>query len=82
MITYFEVLLQTGKIKANGLLVEVAVALHLETGVAEDGRVVTPRRDREVDRLDVGVEATQEGTTDAERTSARDGLRHSDLFIA
>lgn len=52
----------------------------LEAGVTEYGRVVTPGWCGEVDDLGCREETPQEGTSDAESTSAGNGLDNSDLF--
>lgn len=62
------------EVEANGLLVVVAVLLNLETGIQEDGLVVRPRRGGDVDLLVAGVVTGEEGSTDAQSTSAGDGL--------
>lgn len=66
------------EVEANGLLVVVAVLLNLEAGMAEDGLVVSPRRVGDVDLLLAGEELGEEGSADAEGTSAGDGLGDGD----
>lgn len=65
---------QTLKVETNGVLVVVAVLLHLQTGVLEHSVVVGPAGGREVDLLSVRVEALQESTADSQGTSTRDRL--------
>ena len=53
---------------------EVAISTYIETGVTEEGNVVTPGWIREIDRFWTRKVASQEGTTDTEGTSPRDAL--------
>lgn len=62
------------EVKTDGLRVIVPVLLDLEAGVLEDGAVVGPRGVGDVDLLGAGVESLEEGSTDPEGTSTRDGL--------
>ena len=79
IIAYLEVFLESFEVKADSLLVVVTVAFDFEARVAEDGGMVTPCRGGEVYGLGVRVKASEESTTNAEGTSARDGLRNSNL---
>lgn len=65
---------QTVEVEADGVLVVVAVLLHLKTGIRENSVVVGPAGGWEVDLLRVGVEALQEGTADPQGSGTRDGL--------
>lgn len=62
------------EVEADGVLVVVAVLFNLEAGVGEDGLVVSPRGGGDVDLLVAAVELLEEGSADAESTSARQGL--------
>ena len=74
-----QVLLQSLKVKADGLLVKVTILLDLQTRVTEDGNMVTPCGGGEVYGLGMRVKASKECTNNTEGTSARDGLCNSDL---
>jgi hypothetical protein len=76
---HLKVLLHTSEVETDRLLVEVAIAADLEARVLEDGSVVTPRRDREVDDLRVGIMASHERATHAQSTGAGNGLHDGDL---
>ena len=65
---------ETLKVKADSVLVVVAVLLDLEAAVLEDGIVVGPAGGREVDLLSVRVETLQESTANSQRTGTRNGL--------
>ena len=65
---------QTLEVETNGVLVVVAVLLHLQTGVLENSVVVGPAGGREVDLLSVRVETLQESTANSQRTGTRNGL--------
>jgi hypothetical protein len=65
---------QTLEVETDGLLVVVAVLSDLETGVREDSLVVGPAGVGEVDLLGARVELLEESTSNAEGTSAGDGL--------
>jgi hypothetical protein len=80
--THPEILFQTSKVQSNGLLVEVAVSANLQARITEDGNVVSPRRNREVNDLSMGVETTEESTTNAKGTGSRDRLCYRDLYAA
>jgi hypothetical protein len=69
------------KVEADGVLVVVAVLLDLQARVLEDGIVVRPRGVGDVDCFCVWVVALDEGTADAEGTSARDGLGDGDAVL-
>lgn len=71
---------QTLEVKADGLLVVVAVLLDLKTGMVEDGLVVSPRRGRDVDLLLAGEELLEESSTNTEGTGTRDGLGDGDAI--
>lgn len=72
---------QTLKVEADGVLVVVAVLLHLDTGVLEDSVVVGPAGGGEVDFLRVRIEALQESATDSQSTSTGDGLGDYETVI-
>ena len=76
---YLEVLFQTSKVETDSLLVVVSILLNFQSRVTENGGMVTPCRGGEVYGLGVRVKASEESTTNAEGTSARDGLRNSNL---
>lgn len=65
---------QTLEVETDGVLVVVAVLLHLQTGVLEHSVVVGPAGGREVDLLSVGVKALQESTANPQSTGTRNGL--------
>lgn len=71
---------QTLKVEADGALVVVAVLLNLETGVVEDGLVVSPRGGGDVDLLLAGEELGEESSTNSEGTSTGDGLGDGDAI--
>ncbi|KAI6768913.1 hypothetical protein HG531_011102 [Fusarium graminearum] len=71
---------QALEVKADGLLVVVAVLLNLEAGVVEDGLVVCPRRLGDVDLLFAREELGEESGTDTESTGTRDGLGDGDAI--
>jgi hypothetical protein len=77
--SHLHILLQTLKVKSNGLLIIVRVSLDLQSRILEDGNVVAPGRGRKVDGLGVGVVTLEEGSGDAKSSSARDGLGDGDL---
>lgn len=79
-LAYPQILLETGEIETNGFLVEIPVSLDLESRVTEDRGVVSPRRNREVDGLAMGIVTGKERASDAERACPRDRLSHSDLL--
>lgn len=72
---------QTLEVETDGVLVVVAVLLHLETRVLEDSVVVGPAGGGEVDFLCVRVEALQESTTDSQGTGTRDGLGDNETVV-
>ena len=72
---------QALKVQADGVLVVVAVLLHLQAGVLEDGVVVGPAGVGQVDLLRVGVEALQERTADSQGTGAGDGLGDDETAV-
>lgn len=72
---------QALKVQTNGVLVVVAVLLDLKARVLEDGVVVGPAGVGEVDLLRVGVEALEERTTDAQGTSAGNGLGDDEAVL-
>jgi hypothetical protein len=74
-----EILLQAGKIKTDGLLVKVPVTADLETGITENGSVVSPRWYGEVDSFIGREETAKESTANSERTGTRDGLGDGNL---
>lgn len=66
------------KVEADGVLVVVTVLLDLQARVLEDSIVVRPRGSGNVDGLCAWVVTLEEGATNAQSTSARDGLSHGD----
>jgi len=70
------------EIKADGVLVVVAVLLNLEPRVLEDGCVVCPRGGRDIDGLCTGVVTLKEGATNPKRARTGDGLRHNNPALA
>lgn len=72
---------QTLEVEANGVLVVVAVLGDLETGVGEDGLVVSPAGVGEVDLLRAGVELLEESTTNAQSTGTGDGLGDDEAVV-
>lgn len=73
-----KVLLEALEIEADRCLVVVAVRPRLDPDIFEDGRVVGPRRVRDVDGLGAlgeGVEASEEKGAEVVGACARDGLR-------
>ena len=79
-MAYPQVLLETGEIETDGFLVEIPVSLDFEPGVTEDRGVITPRRNREVDSLAMGIVTRKERASNAERACSRDRLSHGDLL--
>lgn len=69
---------QALKVKTDGVLVVVAVVLGLEGGVLEDGLVVGPGRGRDADLVLARAPSLEEGSTEAQGTSAGDGLGDGD----
>lgn len=65
-----QVSLETLKVEADGRLVEISVAANLESGITEDGDVVSPCGGGEIDCLGARVVAGEEGTSNAESTSS------------
>jgi hypothetical protein len=76
-----EIGLETLKVESNGLLVEVPVSAYFKSGILEERNMVPPGRNGKVNGLRVRVVASKECTTDAERTSSRDGLRNGDSTL-
>ena len=74
-----EVLEETVDVESH-LLGEVAVLARLETGLAEDGKVVAPRGVGAVDD-GVGVVHLEELGSNAESASAREGLDDRDALL-
>lgn len=72
---------QALEVETDGVLVVVAVLLHLDTGVLEDSVVVGPAGGGEVDLLRVRVEALQESTTNSQGTSAGNGLGDNETIV-
>mgnify|MGYP000868618480 CR=1 FL=1 len=62
------------EVKANSVLVVVAVLLDLDSGVLEDGLVVSPRRGGDADDLLARVPTVEELGANTKSTSTRDGL--------
>lgn len=58
---------------------EVTISTYVETGVTEEGNVVTPGWIRKIDRFWTRKVASQEGTTDTKSTSSRDALSRCNL---
>jgi hypothetical protein len=69
-----EVLDETLKVEADGVLVVVAVLLNLQARVLEDSVVVGPAGSREIDLLCAGIETLKESAADPQSTGTRDGL--------
>lgn len=69
------------EVKADCVLVVVAVLLNLQAAVLEDSIVVGPAGGREVDLLRVRVEALEESTTNAQGTGTRDGLGDAETVL-
>lgn len=69
-----DVLQHSLQVQTDRLLVVVSVLLDFQSGVLEDGSVVTPGRCRQVDSLGMRVVSLQEGSSDSESASSRDGL--------
>lgn len=69
------------EVKANGVLVVVAVLLDLEAAVGEDGLVVCPRRGRNVDLLCARVVTLEEGTAYPEGAGAGDALSDDNAVL-
>jgi hypothetical protein len=72
--------LEAFKVEADGRLVEISVAANLESGITEDGDVVSPCGSGKVDCLGVRVVTGEEGASNTEGASAGDGLRDRNLF--
>lgn len=72
---------QAIEVKANGVLVVVAVLVNLQTGVLEDSGVVGPAGGGEVDLLRVRVEALQESSTDSQSAGTGDGLGDDETVL-
>lgn len=70
--TNLEILLQSGKVEADGLLIKVPVTADFKARVTEDWSVVAPRWHREVDNFVCREETAEESTANAERTGTGD----------
>lgn len=80
MKSYLQILLQTSKVKADSLLVKVSVAADFKARVLENGCVVAPRGNGEIDNFRMRVVLGEECTSNAEGSCARDRLGNGNLI--
>ncbi len=77
--TNLEVGLHSLKVQTNSTLVEVSIAAHFQTAVAEHRKVVGPSWGRKIYYLSVWIMTRKEGSSDAQSASSRDRSSDSNL---